>query len=58
MPTNGAEQGKRGWEVIQCPLLVTTIKLERFSKRGYEVMHSLYEKFVSHPYELQYKVPL
>ena len=37
-----------GWAVAQSPILLTTITLERLSKRGYVSMLSIYEKIAPH----------
>ena len=47
-----------GWAVAQSPILVTTITLERFRKRGYEAMLTYYEKNAPHLNEPLYTRPV
>ncbi|WP_257667461.1 group II intron maturase-specific domain-containing protein [Parapedobacter tibetensis] len=35
---------KGGWAIVQSPIMITTITLERLKKRGYESMQEYYEK--------------
>lgn len=47
-----------GWAVAQSPILITTITLDRLSKRGYVAMLSLYEKIAPHLNEPLYTRPV
>ncbi|MCK9401121.1 MAG: hypothetical protein M0Q51_14160 [Bacteroidales bacterium] len=49
---------KGGWAVAQSPILVTTITLERLSKRGYVAMLTNYEKIAPHLNEPLYTRPV
>lgn len=48
---------KGGWPFAQCPVLSTTITLERLAIRGYESMLDHYRKVAPHLNELLYKRP-
>ena len=47
-----------GWAVAQCPILGTTVTLERLRKRGYESMLLYYEKVAPHLNEPLYTRPV
>ena len=47
-----------GWAVAQSPILVTTITLERLSKRGYQAMLTYYQKVAPHCNEPLYTRPV
>ena len=47
-----------GWAVAQSPILITTITLDRLSKRGYMAMLLLYEKIAPHLNEPLYTRPV
>ena len=48
---------KHGWAIAQSPILITTIKLERLRKRGYQSMLDHYLQVALHYNEPLYSRP-